>query len=146
MVKKKTTTLLTTEPVVAEAVDAVMEDKQYTIFHTIGADPEFFVSQGTDYKLATIDIQSMHTGEIYAHPVFVIDEKEDTVDIIPFGSVAKVRYNWGWNLENEKFKNDLMELKRSMKHKKPKENTSSKMSSTGKDTPIPREDNQHLYG
>jgi len=94
--------------------DVIIEsDKQFTIFHTIGADPEFYVSHGTDYKLATIDIQSLHTGEIYAHPVvFVIDSKEDTMDMIPFGAVAKLRYNWGYKEESAKFVTDLKELKK----------------------------------
>lgn len=94
--------------------DVVIEsDKQFTVFHTIGVDPEFYVSSGDDYKLATIDIQSLHTGEVYAHPVvFVIDKEADTMDMIPFGAVAKLRYNWGYAEESKQFANNLAEFQK----------------------------------
>jgi hypothetical protein len=99
--------------------------KQYTVIYTIGNEPQFFVANGTDFKLSTIDVQSLHTGEMFAYPViFVVDDKEDTMDIIPMNQVGNLRYNWGYKEESEKFAKELKELQAKMKtieHKKPKE-------------------------
>jgi hypothetical protein len=148
MVKKETKETETTQPDKNETEnDVIIEsDKQFTIFHTIGADPEFYVSHGTDYKLATIDIQSLHTGEIYAHPVvFVIDAVEDTMDMIPFGAVAKLRYNWGYKEEATKFVTDLKALKKQAANSRKKEQT--KKEGKVADMVMPKENEYlHQYG
>jgi len=149
--KKKTKATIVPDPVDPKAIkdDTVVykADKQYTIFYTIGSDPQFFVSHGTDYKLATIDIQSMHTGEIFVHPVvFVIDEPADTMDMIPFASVGNLKYNWGYREESEKFITDLKTIqKKAAKARKKRE--SSKLPSKVEDAMAPKEnDYLHQYG
>jgi len=121
-------------------------DKQYTILYTIGSDPQFFVSEGTDYKVATIDIQSMHTGEIFVHPVvFVIDEAKDTMDMIPFASVGNLKYNWGYREESEKFITDLKTIQK--KADKARKKREQPLPSKVEEAMAPKEsDYQHQYG
>lgn len=148
MIRKKETKV--SEPNKCDKVEEkpYIPDKQYTVCYHIGNDPQFFVAHGTDYKLATIDIQSIHTGEIYAHPVlFLVDDEKDTMDMIPFASVGVLKYNWGYKEESEKFITDLATLqkkaKQAQKKRKKDVEVPAKMSDA---VATPENEYQHQYG
>ncbi len=130
---KRNVTKIETEP----------SPKQFTIFHVVNNDPEPYASSGNDYKLATIDIQSMHTGDVLVHPVvFVIDEEEDTMEMIPFSSVAKIRYNWGYKEESKKFITDPTLIK-----KKGEKARKQKAATQVQDSLLPKENNYtYMHG
>ncbi len=90
--------------------------KQYTIFYTIGNEPEFFIAHGTDYKLTTLDIKSTATADMFSFPVvFVIDTTVDTLDIIPMNSIGNIRYNWGFKAEADKYMTEFEAMQKKMK-------------------------------
>lgn len=79
--------------------------KQYTIFYNIGNEAEFFIANGTDYKLTTLDIKSEETQDIFSFPVVVVtDDIAGTKDIIPINNVGNIRCNWGLKDVGEKQK------------------------------------------
>jgi len=96
--------------------------KKFTIFYSIGNESEFFIAEGDDYKLSTLDIQSVHTGEIFAFPVvFVIDEELDTLEIIPMNKIDNIKYNWGYKEEAKSFQTQMEIVKKELKkHRKGK--------------------------
>ncbi len=90
--------------------------RQYTIFYTIGNEPEFFIAHGTDYKLTTLDIKSTATADMFSFPVvFVVDTIVDTLDIIPMSSIGNIRYNWGFQAEANKYMTEFEAMQKKMK-------------------------------
>lgn len=118
-------------PLVAEVPIDIKEleeiPKKFTIFYSIGNESEFFIAEGSDYKLSTLDIQSAHTGEVFAFPViFVIDDEKDTLEIIPINKIDNIKYNWGFKEEAQHFQTQMETLKKEVqKHKKSKKDTVS---------------------
>lgn len=86
--------------------------KQYSIAYTIGGDPKFYVADGDDYKLSTMDVESPRTKEINTFPVvFVIDTEADTMEIIPVNNVGLIRHNFGMKAEAAQFMTEMEALK-----------------------------------
>ncbi len=110
-------------PLVAEVPIDIKElennPKKFTVFYSIGNESEFFIAEGDDYKLSTLDIQSAHTGEVFAFPViFVIDEEFDTLEIIPMNKIDNIKYNWGFADEAKSFQTQMESLKKEFKKQK----------------------------
>ncbi len=106
-------------PLVAEVPIDITElennPKKFTVFYSIGNESEFFIAEGDDYKLSTLDIQSAHTGEVFAFPViFVIDNDLDTLEIIPMNKIDNIKYNWGFKEEAQHFQTQIETLKKEM--------------------------------
>ncbi len=106
-------------PLVAEVPINIKElennPKKFTIYYSIGNENEFFIAEGDDYKLSTLDIQSTHTGEVFAFPViFVIDNDLDTLEIIPMNKIDNIKYNWGFKEEAQHFQTQIETLKKEM--------------------------------
>ncbi len=106
-------------PLIAEVPIDITElennPKKFTVFYSIGNESEFFIAEGDDYKLSTLDIQSAHTGEVFAFPViFVIDNDLDTLEIIPMNKIDNIKYNWGFKEEAQHFQTQIETLKKEM--------------------------------
>jgi hypothetical protein len=117
----------------------VKTKKQYSIAYTIGSDPKFYVADGDDYKLSTIDVESPTTKEVNTFPVvFVIDADADTMEIIPVNNVGLIRHNFGMKAQATQFATEMEALK-------------AKREEEGKDTVISKSerkriDNEMHYG
>jgi len=90
----------------------VKTKKKYSIAYTIGNDPKFYVADGDDYKLSTLDVESFRTKEINTFPViFVLDVESDTMEIIPVNNVGLIRHNFGMKAEAAQFMTEMEALK-----------------------------------
>ena len=134
---KKTTVKKKVSPP-TEVGTKIVPVKQYTVFYTIGDEPNFFIASGTDYKLTTLDIKSPQTSEISSFPVvFVVDDVLDTLDIIPMSSIGNIRYNWGFRAEATKYATEVEALQKKMK-----ENTEEE--SVGEPTTLPKKKKESM--
>lgn len=99
-----------------EAVKKV--GKKYRVVYTIGNDPTNYGADGTDYKLSTLEVQSVSTGEVFAFPVlFLIDEDQDSMEIIPMNSIGCLKYNFGYKEEQKKFISQIDVIRKMMKER-----------------------------
>lgn len=86
--------------------------KRYSVAYTIGSNPDFWVADGDDYKLSTMDLQSPNTKEMSSFPVvFVVNTEMDTMDIIPMSNVALIRHNFGVKAEVAQFTSEMEAMK-----------------------------------
>jgi len=91
----------------------VKVEKQYTIVYTVGDGGESFKTEGTDYKVSSLDIKSPATGDMFSFPVvYVYDDDEDVMEIIPINSVGNIRYNWGFKEQLTKYEKAIETLEK----------------------------------
>lgn len=93
-------------------------DKQFTIFYNMNGSPQLFFAHGDEYTLSAIPIKSETTGEVFSFPVvYIMNNDDDSVDIIPFNSVGNLRYNFGFKEEMKEYKKQFEKAKKNISKK-----------------------------